>query len=364
MTLEEKYMAECIKLAKKGAGFVSPNPLVGCVIVKDGRIIGKGYHKRFGEAHAEVNAVQDAKRNGFDVKGSEVYVNLEPCAHTGKTGPCAVMLSEESPSAVYVGMKDPFENVNGKGLKILKQSGVRVYENVLKEKCEELNKFFTTYVTLKRPYVTLKIAQSIDGKIALGNNESKYITSEASRRVVHSMRSKYDAVLIGANTAMHDNPKLDSRLTSGRNPLRVVIDPELRLPHSLSLFTDELKERTIILASAKALKRKKNIPVRAVQVKEVKGIFPAKNILNELYDLNIASLIVEGGRYLFSQFLKSRLYDDLYFFVAPKIIGTGISAFDDLSIRSLSSSKELILKKHKSIGNDILIQYDNVHRHS
>ncbi len=357
-------MEECIKLAMKGAGYVSPNPLVGCVIVKDGKIIGRGYHKRFGEAHAEAVAVQDAKRKGFDIRGSEVYVNLEPCAHYGKTGPCAVMLSKESPASIHVGMRDPFESVNGNGLKILKQAGVRVYENVLKERCEELNKFFITFVTKKRPYVTLKIAQSVDGVIALKNNESKYITSEASRKVVHSMRSQYDAVLIGANTAMHDNPRLDSRLVKGRNPYRVVIDPDLRLPQSITLFSDDLKDKTIVLATPKAAKRKKNIPVRTVPVKQTNGTFPVKNILTALYELNIASVIVEGGRFLFSQFIKSGLYDDLYFFIAPKIIGNGISAFDNLSIKSLSSSEELILKKHKSIGNDILIQYDNVHRHS
>ena len=357
-------MAECIKLAKKGIGLVSPNPLVGCVIVKNGKIIGKGYHKKYGEAHAEVNAVIDAQKNGYSVKGAEVFVNLEPCAHSGKTGPCAEMLCKENPSAVYIGMRDPFKFVNGNGAKILSQSGVKVYENVLQEKCKDLNKFFTTFVTKNRPYVTLKIAQSIDGKIALNNYQSKYITSTASRRAVHKLRTEYDAVLIGANTAIYDNPKLDSRLVNGRNPYRIVIDPKLRIPLNMSLFRDDLRDRTIILTSANALKLNNKISVKKIPVKQVNGIFSVKNILHALYDLNIASIIVEGGRYLFSQFVKSGLYDELYFFVAPKIIGEGISAFDDISIKSLSSSKELILKKQESIGNDILIQYENVHRNS
>jgi len=342
---DERFMAECLKIAKRGAGFVSPNPLVGCLIVKDEKVIGKGFHRAFGESHAEVNAVEDAKRNGFDLEGATVYVNLEPCSHRGKTGPCALMLKNEMPDKVVIGMQDPYEKVNGKGIKILKQAGIKVVEGVLQNECIEFNKFFINFVTKKRPFVTLKIAQSIDGKIALSNNESKYITSDSSRKVVHKMRSEYDAVLIGANTAMLDNPKLDARLSKGRTPVRVVLDKDLRLPEHLQIFNDESAEKTIIITSAKANASK-------------------RDILNSLYEENISSILVEGGMNLFSQFLKTGLFDDIYFFIAPKIIGHGIAAFDDVSIERLTSATEICLKSKKAIDYELILHYENVHRHS
>jgi diaminohydroxyphosphoribosylaminopyrimidine deaminase/5-amino-6-(5-phosphoribosylamino)uracil reductase len=357
-------MAECLKIAKRGAGFVSPNPLVGCLIVKDGKVIGKGFHRAFGESHAEVNAVEDAKRKGFDLEGATVYVNLEPCSHRGNTGPCALMLKNEMPDKVVIGMQDPYEKVNGKGIKILKQAGIKVVEGVLQNECIEFNKFFINFVTKKRPFVTLKIAQSIDGKIALSNNESKYITSDSSRKIVHKMRSEYDAVLIGANTAMLDNPKLDARLNKGRTPFRVVLDKDLRLPQHLQIFNDESAERTIIITSAKANASKRNISVKTISVKQTQGHFSVSDILNSLYEENISSILVEGGMNLFSQFLKTGLFDDIYFFIAPKIIGNGISAFDDVSIKSLTSAPELCLKNKKTIDNELILHYENVHRHS
>lgn len=361
---DERFMAQCLKIAKKGAGFVSPNPLVGCLIVRDGKVLGKGFHKAFGDTHAEVNAVEDAKRNGFDLEGATVYVNLEPCSHRGNTGPCAVMLRNEMPDKVVIGMQDPFEKVNGRGIKILKQAGIKVVEGVLQKECREFNKFFINFVTNKRPFVTLKIAQSIDGKIALNNKESKYITSESSRKLVHRMRSEYDAVLIGTNTAMLDNPKLDARLTKGRTPFRIVLDKDLRLSEHLKIFNDEFADRTIIITSAKAIAGKRNISVRTIPVKQTQGRFSVSDILNTLYEENISSILVEGGMNLFSQFLASGLYDDVFFFIAPKIIGSGISAFEDTSLKDLSSAHELCLMNQKTIGNELILHYENVHRHS
>ncbi|MBK6878421.1 MAG: bifunctional diaminohydroxyphosphoribosylaminopyrimidine deaminase/5-amino-6-(5-phosphoribosylamino)uracil reductase RibD [Ignavibacteria bacterium] len=361
---DERFMAECLKIAKKGAGYVSPNPLVGCLIVKDGKVIGKGFHRAFGESHAEVNAVEDAKRNGFDLEGATVYVNLEPCSHRGNTGPCAVLLKNEMPDKVVIGMQDPYEKVNGKGIKILKQAGIKVVEGVLQKECREFNKFFINFVTKKRPFVTLKIAQSIDGKIALNNKDSKYITSESSRKIVHKMRSEFDAVLIGTNTAMLDNPKLDARLTKGRTPFRIVLDKDLKLPEHLEIFNDENADRTIIISSVKAIAGKRNISVRKIPVKQTHGRFSISDILNSLYEENISSIMVEGGMNLFSQFLNTGLYDDVFFFIAPKIIGSGISAFDDASIKSLSSAHELCLIDQKTIDNELILHYENVHRHS
>lgn len=361
---DERLMAECLRLAKKGAGFVSPNPLVGCVIFKDGKIVGKGFHKAFGSAHAEVNAVEDAKKHGYNLEGATVYVNLEPCSHHGKTGPCAGMLKNEMPESVVIGMRDPYEKVNGKGVRILKQAGIKVIEGVLKKECKDINNFFNTFVTKKRPYVTLKIAQSIDGKIALKNNQSKYITSEASRKYVHSMRSEYDAVLIGARTALMDNPILDARLVNGRAPYRIVLDREMKLPNNLNIFSDKLSGRTVLLTAGKAYSGKDKVSVKTISVKQTNDRFSIIEILKTIYKQNISSLIVEGGMNLFSQFLNSGIFDDLIIFIAPKILGSGISAFDDVSVKSISSSHELCLTNKKQIGNELILRYENVHRNS
>jgi diaminohydroxyphosphoribosylaminopyrimidine deaminase/5-amino-6-(5-phosphoribosylamino)uracil reductase len=269
MTNIELIMSECIALARKGNGFVSPNPLVGCIIIKDGNVIGKGYHKKFGEAHAEVNAVNDALKKGFDLKGSDVYVNLEPCSHLGKTLPCADLLVKEKPARVFVGMKDPYEKVNGKGIRKLRAAGIEIVTGILERECKELNKFFLKYVQQKLPYVSLKIAQSIDGKIALNNFKSQWITGDASRKYVHKLRSEYDVVLIGRNTARYDNPSLTVRDVRGRTPYRIVIDKNSSLPENLKLFTDTDKDKTYVLTgiskkSITGIYKKNIIRVKAV----------------------------------------------------------------------------------------------------
>lgn len=335
------YMSECIKLAKNGFGQVSPNPLVGCIIVKKGKIIGKGFHKKFGGMHAEVNAIENAKKNGHDIKNSEMYINLEPCSHYGKTPPCTDLIIKEKISRVIIGMKDPNPEVNGKGISKLKKAGIKVECGVLEKECKELNRFFIKFVTKKIPYVTLKIAQSLDGKIALKNKESKYITGKESLKFVHGLRGKYDAVLIGKNTALLDNPSLTVRLVKGRNPYRIVIDKNSSLPENLKLFTDKDSDKTIILNST----GKKKIPL--------------KNILKALYEMNISSVLIEGGANVFSQFLKENLFDDIYLFIAPKIIGEGLSAFGDYKITTLSKSKELFLYNSLLSGKDMVLRLKN-----
>jgi diaminohydroxyphosphoribosylaminopyrimidine deaminase/5-amino-6-(5-phosphoribosylamino)uracil reductase len=335
----EYYIAECIKLAYKGAGYVSPNPLVGCVIVKNDKIIGKGYHKIIGGPHAEVNAIRDAKRKGFSTANSTLYVNLEPCSHTGKTPPCTDLIIREKISKVVIGIKDPNKLVNGKGIASLKRAGIKVETGILKDECTELNKFFIKSVTQKIPYVTLKIAQSIDGKIALDNNASKYITGKESLKFVHTLRSEYDAVLIGKNTAKTDNPSLTVRLVKGRNPYRIVIDKFSKLPNNLKIFTDKDSDKTIVINSADG----KDIPL--------------KNILKALFELNITSILVEGGANVFSRFIESGFYDDIYFITAPKIIGSGISAFRDFKITTLSKAKNIFLNNIFWTGNDLVQHY-------
>ncbi|HMS63945.1 MAG TPA: bifunctional diaminohydroxyphosphoribosylaminopyrimidine deaminase/5-amino-6-(5-phosphoribosylamino)uracil reductase RibD [Ignavibacteria bacterium] len=367
MNGEEKLMRLCIKLAEKGKGYVSPNPLVGCVICKDGKIIGKGYHKKFGEAHAEVNAVKDAKKNGYDLRNSEVYVNLEPCAHSGKTGPCVDLLINEKVSKVFIGMKDPFLKVNGKGIRKLKDAGIKVITGILEKECQELNKFFIKNVKEHLPFVTLKIAQSIDGIIALNDHSSKWITGDSSRKFVHKLRSVYDAVLIGKNTAIYDNPSLSVRDVKGRDPYRIVIDKDLKLSRKLKLFTDNNCNKTFVLtgfsnkpANKKSVEHSQNV----IFVKEKNGKLLLKDALKKLYDLNIGSILLEGGANVFSQFIKDDLFDDAYFFNAPKIIGKGISSFGDLEISSLSKAKNIEYIYSKTFDKDILIYYKNVHRNS
>lgn len=346
---EEMFMFRCLELANKGAGYVSPNPLVGSVIVKDGQIIGEGYHEKYGSAHAEINAINDAKVKGYDLRGAELYVNLEPCSHTGKTPPCANTIIAEGISKVYIGMQDPYEEVNGGGIKILQDAGIEVKIDILKEQCEEINKFFVTYVTKNRPYVSLKIAQSIDGVIALKNHESKWITGNESRKYVHYLRSIYDGVLVGKNTAKHDNPSLDVRDAEGRNPYRIIIDKANDLDRNLNIFQKN-DDKTILITSVSS-----DEPNTKEIWLESKDGFRIEDILKKLYELNIASILVEGGAHTFASFLESGLYDDIYFFIAPKILGEGIRTFNDLGIDALNTESKLKAANVFKLENDTLI---------
>ena len=346
-------MRMCINLARKGKGYVAPNPLVGCVIVKGGAIIGKGYHRKFGEAHAEVNAINDAEKKGHDLKGATLYVSLEPCSHTSKTPPCSDLIIRKKIKEVVIGMQDPYEKVNGAGIRKLKKAGIDITTGVLEKECRKLNRFFIKFVTKKLPYVTLKIAQSIDGKIALEDHRSQWITGEESRKFVHKMRSTYDAVLIGKNTAKYDNPSLTVRDVKGRNPYRFVIDRKLSLPAKLKLFTDAGKEKTFVITSSIKGEKRANL----VTLKEKTGMYDIKDILRALYMMNISSVLVEGGGNLFSQFFKSGLFDDVFLFIAPKVIGKGISSAGGLSVPSLDKAIRLKTDYIKRSGEDTLIYF-------
>lgn len=348
MTVDEKIMLGCIALAKRGAGYVSPNPLVGCIIIKDDAIIGEGWHEKYGEPHAEANAIEDAKKKGFSVEGAKLYVNLEPCSHRGKRPPCADLIVKEKIAEVYIGMQDPYKEVNGLGIKKLKDAGIKVTVGILEEECKELNKFFIKYVTEQRPYVTLKIAQSIDGVIALSNNKSKYITNKASRKFVHQLRNEYDAVLIGKNTAEHDDPDLTVREIEGRHPFRIVIDSKLKLKTDLKLFSDENHARTFIISNEKDKSR---------NIIRIKNKITIKKVLKKLHEQKISSVLVEGGAHVFSQFLKEDLFDDAYFFIAPKILGDGLHSFGNFKIKSLEKAKDLKFEYQKNLDNDILLYY-------
>ncbi len=357
---DENYINLTLKLAEKGRGAVSPNPLVGAVIVKDGRIIGQGYHEKFGEAHAEINAINSANES---IEGATLYVNLEPCSHYGKTPPCADEIIKQKISKVVIGSKDPDPLVNGKGIERLRTAGIEVKADVLKAECEELNKFFFKSRRQNQPYVTLKVAQTIDGKIADADGYSKWITSEESRKFVHKMRSEYDAVLIGKNTALKDNPGLDVRLSEGRDPVRVILDKNLELDSGLKIFR-KTDGKNIIVASEnkktdeESLNNSRLNDTEVLFVKEDEsGNLNILDILEKLHNRGITSILVEGGGKVFSSFIRNKLFDEIYLFTGPKILGEGISSIEKIGIGKMDKAMELKLKEVRQIGNDALLIY-------
>ena len=323
MTIHEKYINRCIELAKNGAGSVSPNPMVGCVIVHKEKIIGEGYHKKYGEAHAEVNAVNSVQNKKL-LKESTIYVSLEPCAHFGLTPPCSDLIIENRIPEVVIGIVDPFAQVAGRGIEKLKKAGIRVITGVLENKCRELNKRFFTYHEYKRPFIILKWAQTTDGFIDIERKEKDFgeptwITGKEALKRVHEIRAVEDSILVGTNTAIKDNPSLTVRHCEGRNPLRIVLDNKLRLPGNLNLF--DQSTTTIVFNSVK------NEEIK--NIKFIKIDFSSDlvlQILKELYKLNVLSLIVEGGKQLLDTFIKSGLWDEAHIFTGDKNFEKGISA--------------------------------------
>ena len=316
-------MARALELAESGAGNVAPNPMVGCVIVHKGKIIGEGYHQKFGKAHAEVNAINSVKNKEL-LPESTLYVTLEPCSHFGKTPPCADLIIREKIPEVVIGTVDPFDKVAGKGIKKLRDSGCRVITGVFEEECRELNRRFFTYHQKKRPYIILKWAQTADGFIDIDRKveffgQPTWITNEISRIVVHKIRSEEDAILVGTNTVQKDNPSLTVRVWSGRNPLRVVLDRTLRLSKDVELF--DQKVPTLVYTSF----QKESLPNL-----EYQKIFfdknPIEQILEDLYKRKILSLIVEGGREVLNSFISRNLWDEAHLFIGQKLFYKGIPA--------------------------------------
>ena len=353
MNINEHYIKRCFELALKGAGAVSPNPMVGCVIVKNGKVIAEGYHKKYGEAHAEKNAVNAALRKGISLKGAELYVNLEPCAHFGKTPPCCDLIIEHKFSKVVIAMKDPYREVAGKGIARMKKAGIEVINGVLEPEAIELNKFFVKFVTTGLPYITIKAAQTIDGKIADDKYRSKWISSTESRKIVHGLRSVYDAVLVGANTVRYDNPKLNVRDFKGRDPYRIILDKELSLGLNYDVFRYK-DSRTILISAMDAdIKKIKAIQKKGIMVLPCRtrdGKFDLRDVMKKLAAINIASILVEGGAYVYNEFLKAGLTDELLIFIAPDIMGRGITAFENK--KAFSEFKNI---NYYSSGRDILV---------
>jgi diaminohydroxyphosphoribosylaminopyrimidine deaminase/5-amino-6-(5-phosphoribosylamino)uracil reductase len=338
------FMRHCIRLAEKGRGNVAPNPMVGAVIVYNNKIIGEGYHRKYGEAHAEVNAINSVSDKSL-LQKSTIYVSLEPCAHFGKTPPCADLIVSYKIPRVVIGMQDPFAKVNGLGIKKLESAGCNVTVGVLEKECENLNKEFITFHTKKRPYIILKWAQTIDGfidKTRTGNDKQKpnWITDEICRSLVHKWRTEIQAIMVGTNTAAIDNPKLNVRLWEGNSPLRIVIDKNLKLSENLFLFDKTVP--TIVLNEVK------NSNYNNIEYKKINF---SNNFLNNLMDIlykkGINSLFVEGGLQLLNSFIENNLWDEARIFTGNIEFKEGVVAPD------IKGKKTSI----NNIGNSILSVY-------
>jgi diaminohydroxyphosphoribosylaminopyrimidine deaminase/5-amino-6-(5-phosphoribosylamino)uracil reductase len=324
MTLHEKYMHRCIELAAQGAGSVSPNPMVGAVIVHEGLIIGEGYHQQYGQAHAEVNAVNQVLAR-FDnagdlLKNAIIYVSLEPCAHYGKTPPCADLIIKHQIPKVIIGCRDPFEEVNGKGIEKLEDAGVEVAYGVLEEECKWLNRRFFTRVQKQRPYIILKWAQTSDGFFAPANKRQHWITGGESRKLVHKWRSEEDAVLVGKNTAAIDNPRLNVRYWPGRSPKRVVIDRKLELNPEFHIY-----DRSVETLIFNEIKTDIEGNIKYIALEDFDRFVP-QYILFQLYLQDIQSVIIEGGAHTLNTFIDAGLWDEARIFTGPTALGHGIVA--------------------------------------
>jgi diaminohydroxyphosphoribosylaminopyrimidine deaminase / 5-amino-6-(5-phosphoribosylamino)uracil reductase len=358
MKNNDKFMRECFRLAQQGAGGVSPNPLVGALLVKNGKIVARGYHRQFGAPHAEVDCLKHFKGSP---KGLTLYVNLEPCAFQGKTPPCADLIIRSGIKRVVIGMKDPNPMVNGSGIRKLRQAGIGVEMGVLKREAEMLNKFFVAHIRRKWPYVHVKVAQTLDGYIAGKSRTPVRISGEVSEEMVHRWRSEYDAVLVGARTIVSDDPRLTVRKVKGRDPDVVILDGNLSVPVGARVFTRAGSRTIFLCASERSVKQNarkaKSLKKSGVEILEfdVKGeAIPLIKILKELYTRRIGSILVEGGGEVFGEFVKKNLADEISVFVGLRIMGEGIRAFPAGKNNVVARWEP---KSVSAVGVDLLLQY-------
>ena len=329
--INEKYMRMAIELAKKGAGAVNPNPMVGAVVVKNGKVIGEGYHKFFGGPHAEVYALEDA---GKEAEGAAIYVTLEPCSHYGKTPPCAKKIIDMGIKKCFIGSSDPNPKVAGKGVAMLKEAGIEVVENVLKEECDEINQVFFKYIKTKIPYLFVKCGITLDGKIALSNGISKWITNSIAREKVQYYRNKFMGIMVGINTVLTDNPSLTARIENGVNPFRIIVDPHLKINEYCKVVKNNEDEKTVIITSQKNLfaEDAENTEIqikqkRLAEENKVKFIFidgekfSFRKMLEEIGKAGIDSVLLEGGETLISLAFEENVIDGGEIFIANKILG-------------------------------------------
>ena len=355
-------MRLALKLALKAKGRTNPNPLVGAVVVKNGKILGRGYHKQAGLAHAEVLALDKA---GEAACGGSLYVTLEPCAHFGRTAPCVDKILASGIKEVIFAMRDPNPLNNAKGAKRLRRSGIKVFSGILEKEAKEINEVFIKYITRRLPFVTVKVAQSLDGKIATGAGDSRWISSKTSRKLVHKLRAEVDAILVGVNTVLKDDPLLSCRLNGSlrkKQPKKVIVDSNLKVPASLRIFSSHSPAQVIIATTRFAAQRKisyfKDKGVQVIVAKDKQKRVDLEDLLKKLARQQIAHLLIEGGGEIIASVLKKKLVDRMYVFISSKIIGgrdapTAVEGEGIVKVKQATRLKDL---KIKTVGSEILIQ--------
>ncbi len=358
LSLDEMYMRQALRLARRGSGKVSPNPMVGAVIVKGGRVIGRGYHHYFGGDHAEVDALKNAEG---DVSGSTLYVTLEPCRHWGKTPPCTDAIIKSKIGKVVVGMLDPFPQMQGKSIELLKKHGIETVVGILENDCRALNEVYLKYITSGLPYVTVKWAQTLDGKIATTQGRSRWISSPESLKFAHRLRATHDAILVGVNTVIKDKPELTTRLVKGRNPVRVILDSQLRIPLDAKVLANQAAAKTLVAAIPAAPTKKlaalKKIGIEVLIVPpDSNGHVDLKALLKMLAQRQISSVLVEGGAETITSFLRLGLADKIIAIIAPRIMGQGTDAVGDLNITDISRALKLTFTRVYRSGVDIVME--------
>ena len=355
----KKMMQRCLALAKKASGFTAPNPMVGALIVKDGRIISEGYHQYFGGPHAEIEAIKNAQE---DLKGAHIYVNLEPCSYYGKTPPCSLAIIQHGFAKVFIATLDPNPQIAGKGAESIRKAGITVEIGILEEEALILNERFFHFITHKTPFVALKTASSLDGKIATYTGESQWITNEKSRDYVHTLRQDYSAILIGSQTALRDNPSLTVRnISKPKHPIRIIIDTHLKIPTNFNVFNDNAE--VIIACSQDAntdkiieFETKEHITILKCPLKENR--IDLEYVFYKLGEKGIDSVLIEGGGEINFNILKNKLAHKIYAFIAPIIIGgnKSKSAFAGQGFQQLADSPQLKTIGYKNFNNDLLME--------
>ncbi len=363
MSFDRKYMERAIELAKKGIGAVNPNPLVGAVIVKDGRVIGEGYHRKYGDLHAERDAFEHLTE---DAEGAEMYVTLEPCCHTGKQPPCVDAIIEHKIKRVYVGSDDPNPLVSGKGYARLREKGIEVVTHFMKDECDKLNQVFFYYITTGLPYVVMKYAMTADGKIATSEGKSKWISCEESRKLTHSWRNEFTAIMCGIGTVLADNPLLNCRIEGGRNPIRIICDSHLSIPLDSEIVATSGKYRTIVAtleSSKETAKGKMNALLTAdielMFLPEEDGEISINELMKRLGEMNIDSILLEGGGTLNWSILRAGYVNEVRTFIAPKLFGgnTAPGPIRGDGVSEVEDSPKLMIYSFEKVGDDIYVRY-------
>lgn len=356
---DKEYMLRAISLAKKGEGWTNPNPMVGAVIVKDGRIIGEGYHKKYGELHAERNAFASLKESA---KGATMYVTMEPCCHYGKTPPCTQAIIEHKIGKVVIGSKDPNPKVSGKGVQILKEAGISIVEDFLREECDKLNPIFFHYIKTKTPYVVMKYAMTLDGKISTKTGESKWITGKEAREEVQHMRHRYMGIMVGIGTVLADDPMLNVRVKDKKSPIRIICDSKLRIKEDSQIVKTAFNQRTIVVyadsqKTQEKLERLHSLGVETLYCPDESNQIDLKKLMIYLGNEGIDSILLEGGGTLNESAIRAGIVKEVQAFIAPKLFGgkNGKTPIEGIGVNLPAEAVRLKYTDICQVGEDIKI---------